>query len=123
MVHPIDAHIGQRIRQRRWMTKLSQMAVAERLGITFQQLQKYEVAANRVSASRLWEIAQVLEVPVAFFFEGYAAEGAEAGDGTGAAPVVIDRESAEMLRAFAALSEAQRAPLLALTRTLGTTAP
>lgn len=123
MVHPIDAHIGQRIRQRRWMTKLSQMAVAERLGITFQQLQKYEVGANRVSASRLWEIAQVLEVPVAFFFEGYAAEGEAADARADAAPVVIDRESAEMLRAFSALSEAQRAPLLALTRTLGTTAP
>jgi transcriptional regulator with XRE-family HTH domain len=119
MAHPIDAHIGHRIRQRRWMTKLSQMAVAERLGITFQQLQKYEVGANRVSASRLWEIAQVLDVPVAFFFEGYAAEGATVpADG-----VVIDRESAEMLRAFASLSESQRAPLLALTRTLSAPPP
>jgi transcriptional regulator with XRE-family HTH domain len=116
MSHPIDAHIGQRIRQRRWIAKLSQMAVAERLGITFQQLQKYEVGANRVSASRLWEIAQVLEVPVAYFFEGI---GAPAGDAP-ADPVVLDRDSAEMLRAFCALPEAQRAPLLALTRTLGT---
>ena len=73
MVHEVDVHVGKRIRQRRWLTGMTQQKLAELVGIKFQQIQKYETGANRVSASRLWDIAEALEVPVAFFFEGLRA--------------------------------------------------
>lgn len=68
--NPVDVHVGRRIRIRRVLSGLSQTALADRLGLTFQQLQKYESGANRVSASRLWQIAQILDVPIAWFFMG-----------------------------------------------------
>ena len=66
----IDKHIGQRVRERRIVLGLSQTVLAEGLGISFQQLQKYESGANRISASRLYQIALVLGVPVQYFFQG-----------------------------------------------------
>ena len=70
MAHKVDVHVGKRIRQRRWLTGMTQQKLAELVGIKFQQIQKYETGANRVSASRLWDIADALSVPVGFFFEG-----------------------------------------------------
>ncbi len=67
--HPVDVHVGQRLRMRRTLLGLNQKKVAEALGLTFQQLQKYENGSNRVSASRLSELCQILDVPVSFFFE------------------------------------------------------
>lgn len=67
--NPIDIHVGERIRLRRQLLGLSQEKLAFRLGLTFQQVQKYERGKNRVGASRLWDIAKVLEVPVNFFYE------------------------------------------------------
>lgn len=66
--NPIDIHVGKRIRLRRLALNLSQETLAELLGITFQQIQKYENGGNRISASRLWDCACVLDVPVQFFF-------------------------------------------------------
>jgi transcriptional regulator with XRE-family HTH domain len=66
----VDAHVGARIRLRRKLLGLSQQQLAERLGLTFQQVQKYERGVNRVSASKLYETAQVLQAPVTHFFEG-----------------------------------------------------
>ncbi len=74
--HPIDVHVGRRVRLRRTLLGLSQTQVAEPLGITFQQFQKYENGANRISASRLYQAARILDVPVLFFFDGLD-EGAE----------------------------------------------
>ena len=74
MTHPVDVHVGKRIRHRRWLVGMTQQQLAEQVGIKFQQIQKYETGANRVSASRLWDIADALEVPVSFFFEGIDAE-------------------------------------------------
>lgn len=68
--NPVDQHVGLRIRVRRKELQVSQERLAEAIGVTFQQLQKYERAANRVSASKLWEIARFLAVPPGFFFEG-----------------------------------------------------
>jgi transcriptional regulator with XRE-family HTH domain len=68
--NPVDVHVGRRVRIRRVLCGLSQTALAEQLSLTFQQLQKYESGANRVSASRLWQIAQVLDVPISWFFMG-----------------------------------------------------
>ncbi|WP_114395044.1 helix-turn-helix domain-containing protein [Oleisolibacter albus] len=67
--NPIDIHVGQRLRLRRTLLGLSQETLGEAVGITFQQLQKYERGANRISASRLFNLSQVLGVPVTFFFE------------------------------------------------------
>ena len=67
--NPVDRHVGARIRMRRLMLKFSQTKLADALGITFQQVQKYEKGANRVGASRLQHIANILQVPVSFFFE------------------------------------------------------
>jgi transcriptional regulator with XRE-family HTH domain len=68
--NPIDKHVGNRVRMRRMMLKMSQEKLGNAVGLTFQQIQKYEKGANRIGASRLQEIAQVLRVPVPFFFEG-----------------------------------------------------
>ncbi|MEN8723012.1 MAG: helix-turn-helix transcriptional regulator [Alphaproteobacteria bacterium] len=70
MAHPVDSHVGQKLRQRRWLMGMTQQELGSAVGIRFQQIQKYESGANRVSASRLWDISQVLEVPVAYFFDG-----------------------------------------------------
>ena len=67
--NPIDVHVGARIRLRRTMLGISQEKLAEKLGVTFQQVQKYERGLNRVGASRLWDISQVLETTVGFFYE------------------------------------------------------
>jgi transcriptional regulator with XRE-family HTH domain len=70
--NPVDLHVGARIRMRRRLQGVSQEKLAEALGLTFQQVQKYERGANRVSASKLYEIASTLNAPVAYFFEGLA---------------------------------------------------
>jgi transcriptional regulator with XRE-family HTH domain len=69
-VHPTDKHVGNRLRMRRLMLKKSQSDIAKALGLTFQQLQKYEKGSNRISASRLQGLCAILHVPVSFFFEG-----------------------------------------------------
>jgi transcriptional regulator with XRE-family HTH domain len=70
MVDPIDKHVGTRLRMRRLMLDMSQTDVADALGLTFQQIQKYEKGTNRVSASRLHHLCEILKVPIPFFFEG-----------------------------------------------------
>jgi transcriptional regulator with XRE-family HTH domain len=67
---PTDKHVGSRVRMRRLMLNLSQTALADALGLTFQQVQKYEKGVNRISASRLQQLSHVLQVPIPFFFEG-----------------------------------------------------
>lgn len=69
--HPIDVHVGLRVRGRRHELNMSQSALAEALGVSFQQVQKYERGANRVSASMLWEMGRAMKVPVSYFYEGY----------------------------------------------------
>jgi transcriptional regulator with XRE-family HTH domain len=82
---PIDQHVGSRVRMRRMMLDMSQTTLGEALGITFQQVQKYEKGTNRVSASRLQHISHILQVPVPFFFEG-APHLPGQSNGNGAAP-------------------------------------
>src|SRR3979411_826877 len=78
--NPIDKHVGSRLRMRRMMLGMSQEKLGDALGLTFQQVQKYEKGVNRVSASRLQHISQILQVPVPFFFEG-APGGSEGAPG------------------------------------------
>jgi transcriptional regulator with XRE-family HTH domain len=68
--NPIDKHVGSRVRMRRMMVGMSQEKLGDALGLTFQQVQKYEKGTNRIGASRLQQISSILQVPVAFFFEG-----------------------------------------------------
>jgi len=78
MAHPVDEHVGARLRQLRKAIGMSQQVLGERLGLTFQQVQKYERGTNRVSASKLHEAALVLGVSISDFFEGLPASGSEA---------------------------------------------
>jgi transcriptional regulator with XRE-family HTH domain len=71
--NPIDKHVGSRVRMRRMMLSMSQEKLGDALGLTFQQVQKYEKGTNRIGASRLQQISHILQVPVSFFFEGVAA--------------------------------------------------
>lgn len=104
--NPIDVHVGSRIRLRRNMIGISQEKLGERLGITFQQIQKYEKGTNRVGASRLQAIASILDVPVAFFFqdapnlEGQPASGMEEGGTAYFASQVNTAEGLQLNRAF-----------------------
>lgn len=116
MRHPVDVHVGQRVRQRRWMIGMTQQQLAERVGIKFQQIQKYETGTNRVSASRLWDIAAVLEVPVSFFFEGLAGQPVDTGDARG--DVLTNKEALDLVRAYYTIPEAQRRRLFDLARVL-----
>ncbi|KIN65262.1 Transcriptional Regulator, XRE family [Sulfitobacter noctilucae] len=70
MSHPVDLHVGRKLKQIRTLRRLSQTDVAKKLNLSFQQIQKYEIGSNRVAASRLFELAQILDVPPSFFFEG-----------------------------------------------------
>ena len=79
--NPVDIHVGQRLRQRRSLIGISQERLADAIGITFQQIQKYERGANRVSASRLYQFSKLLGVPVSFFFERFGESEAEKNQG------------------------------------------
>lgn len=70
--HHVDVHVGGRVRMRRMLIGMSQEKLGESLGLTFQQVQKYEKGTNRIGASRLYEISRILDVPVSFFYEGLA---------------------------------------------------
>ena len=72
--NPVDIHVGNRVRMYRTLRGLSQEKLAEKLGLTFQQVQKYEKGLNRIGASRLWDISQVLETPIGLFYEGITDE-------------------------------------------------
>lgn len=109
----IDAHIGKRLRLRRTMMGLSQDAIAKAVGITFQQVQKYEKGSNAMNARRLVEFARFMNVPVAYFFEGIeqsASAEASAGFAEGESEKfghkrVSDRESLEIMKAFKRIKE------------------
>jgi len=117
MSHPVDVHVGKRIRHRRWMSGTTQQQLAERVGIKFQQIQKYETGMNRISASRLWDIADAMRVPVGFFFEGIRAEDLPVEEGM-PADLLGDREALELVRSYYAIPEDQRRRLFDLARVL-----
>ena len=124
MKHPVDVHVGKRIRHRRWMIGMTQQQLAQAVGIKFQQIQKYETGMNRVSASRLWDISEALDVPVAFFFEGLDGDAADTPVSSGAAQgdMLVDKEALELVRSYYAIPENQRRRLFELARVLSETA-
>ncbi|MCC2099408.1 MAG: helix-turn-helix transcriptional regulator [Hyphomicrobiales bacterium] len=115
MAHPVDVHVGKRVRHRRWLGGMTQQQLAEKVGIKFQQIQKYETGMNRVSASRLWDIAQAVDVPVSFFFEGlHEGEAAASVEGD----ILADKEALQLVRAYYAMPAAQRRQIFELARVL-----
>jgi transcriptional regulator with XRE-family HTH domain len=116
MKHPVDVHVGKRIRHRRWMVGVTQQQLADKVGIKFQQIQKYETGMNRVSASRLWDIADALDVAVSFFFEGLSGEDAPATARDG--DIFADKEALALVRSYFAIPEAQRRRLFELAKVL-----
>lgn len=125
--NPIDIHVGSRIRLRRSMVGMSQEKLGESLGITFQQIQKYEKGSNRVGASRLQNIAAVLNVPVSFFFEDAPNSDADAGAGgmeeASSSNYVVNflssSEGLQLNRAFVKIQDPKvRRKIIDLVRTL-----
>ena len=113
-IDPTDKHVGSRLRMRRLMLDMSQTDVADALGLTFQQLQKYEKGSNGISASRLQHLSQILQVPVPFFFEGApAAPGIpQAAKGTAGAPspayvtdFLATSEGLDLVKAFVCIED------------------
>ena len=97
---------------------MTQQQLAEQVGIKFQQIQKYETGANRVSASRLWDISEALDVPVSFFFEGLDAEARTAHGDAVPADLMGDKEALDLVRSYYAIPENQRRRLFDLARVL-----
>ncbi len=113
MADTVDIHVGERVRTRRLLTGLSQDAFAGHLGVTFQQVQKYEKGANRISASRLYRIAKILNAPISYFFDRIDENGL---------PDDMSREGLELIRAFSRIKdESLRKQILFLIKALGRT--
>lgn len=112
----IDKHVGQRIKSRRTMMGVSQEKLGHECGITFQQVQKYECASNRVSVSRLFQIARVLNVEPSFFFEGLAST-VEGGEG---ADPLKSNVTLEMIRLFNGVDAAEQAAVMTLLQSRST---
>ena len=120
MTDEIDVHLGRRLRRRRRLLGLTQQELAEACGVRFQQIQKYECAANRMSAARVWQLAELLEVPVSYFYEGYAEARAEAARGEESGEIFARKETRDLIRAYYRLSERPRRRLLDLAKSLNT---
>ncbi len=134
---PIDSHVGARIRLRRTMLGMSQERLGEALGLTFQQVQKYERGVNRVGASRLFDLSRVLDVPISFFFDDMSDAGTQAAAPLGAAlsgrrslgfadqqdgfadDMLHRRETLELVRAYYRISDPnQRKTVFALIKSM-----
>jgi transcriptional regulator with XRE-family HTH domain len=103
--NPIDVHVGHKLRLRRTLLGMSQEKLGEAIGLTFQQVQKYERGANRIGASRLWDMSRILNCPISYFFEDISAQVA-AADGSvqevrnNEDDPLIQRETLELVRAY-----------------------
>ncbi len=132
--HPVDVHVGARVRMRRTLLGMSQTALADQLGLAFQQVQKYERGFNRVGSSCLFEISRILDVPISFFFEGMTPETesatsfSEPGQGRAKEKVeleldpLVKRETLELVRAYYRIADPRvRNRVFELTKALGKT--
>ena len=116
MTDNIDEHLGRRLRRRRRLLGLTQQDLAQACGVRFQQIQKYECGANRMSAARLWLIAEALGAPVSYFYEGLdmGRPGAPREDGE----VLASKETRDLIQAYYRLDERPRRRLLDLAKSL-----
>ena len=110
--NPVDVHVGARVRLRRTLLGMSQERLGDAIGLTFQQVQKYERGANRIGASRLYDLSRVLDVPVSYFFEEMgdavptAGMGGESADSFQSNPM-MKRETLELVRAYLRIADPQ----------------
>jgi len=126
--NPIDVHVGGRVRLRRTLLGMSQEKLGQALGLTFQQIQKYERGVNRIGSSRLYQLSQILDVPVSFFFDDMPLAGSQPAAGL-AAPVqasfehdpMVKRETLELVRAYYRIKDANaRKRIFELTKAVAT---
>ena len=128
---PVDVHVGSRVRLRRSLLGMSQERLGAALGLTFQQVQKYERGTNRISASRLWDLGRILDVPVSFFFDAMAptasqgsAQGGfgEQGQARFEASPIADRTTTQLIQAFQKIQDADvKKRVLELVRSIAET--
>ena len=119
MVHAVDLYVGKRIRHRRWLIGMTQQELADHVGIKFQQIQKYETGANRVSASRLWDISEKLGVPINFFFEDLEKHNGEKNSFQAfSSDMFRNKEAIDLIRSYFSIPENQRRKLFDLARVL-----
>ena len=128
--NPIDAHVGSRVRLRRMVLGMSQEKLGNLLGLTFQQVQKYEKGTNRIGASRLYKLSEVLDVPVSFFYEelpgsenttaaGFSEPSTETSTETSIVEFMNSREGVELNRAFVKITDPKiRRNIIDLVRSL-----
>lgn len=125
--NPVDIYVGSRVKLRRTLLGLSQEKLGAALGLTFQQVQKYERGANRIGASRLYKLAQVLDVPVGYFFDGYDDSRPAPGSSAVAEEAetfehdhLARRETIDMMRAYYSIPDAGvRRRMIDLVRSVG----
>ncbi|MGO4410851.1 MULTISPECIES: helix-turn-helix domain-containing protein [unclassified Brevundimonas] len=121
MAADIDLHLGRRLRRRRRLLGLTQQQLAVQVGIRFQQIQKYECGANRISAARLWELAEALETQVSYFYDGLTEALQHHEDAAATAVEGFSRkETLDLIQAYHQLDERPRRRLLDLARSLHT---
>lgn len=114
-IHPVDKHVGKKLRALRWARGLNQENLAKMIGVRFQQVQKYETGANRIAASRLKDAADALSVPVSFFFEGL---GRNDSGGIIVGDLLLDKKAVELAQMYNKIPLPQRQKLLELARQL-----
>lgn len=115
--HPADVYVGKRIKQLRWLKGMTQQQLAKQVGVKFQQVQKYETGANRVSASRLWQLSEALNAPVSFFFEGFPEDKPSRKlRGLSENDLFNEREVLELVRGYYALPASFRRYILDLVK-------
>ena len=122
--HPIDVHVGSRLHMRRTLFGLNQTELGEALGVTFQQIQKYEKGTNRISASRLFDLSHVLDVPFSFFFDDVPAKVTEGGyaelSPSAELELMSKRETLELVRAYTRIADpAKRQALMNVITAVG----
>ena len=121
MMDVVDIHLGRRLRRRRRILGLTQQQLASACGVRFQQIQKYECAANRMSAARLWQLAEVLEVPVSYFYEGLTRdqrESLERETAQSSSETLASKETQDLIHAYYQLGERPRRRLLDLAKAM-----
>ena len=119
MGNDIDVHLGKRLRRRRRLLGLTQQQLAGTVGVRFQQIQKYECGANRISAARLWQLSEALEVPVGYFYDGLSDTRRETtGESAEGGEMFARKETLDLIRAYYLLGERPRRRLLDLAKSL-----
>ncbi len=121
MTNEIDYHVGRRLRRRRRLMGYTQQSLAELVGVRFQQIQKYECGANRVSAARLFELAEALNIPVQYFYDGLSERDQQNPEDIPefmAPDIMSKKETMDLVRAYYSIGEGPRKHLLDLAKSL-----